>query len=189
MSIFSFLKILLGGGINATSEELLHLFVGQTYPPDQFLDLVAELQRRQGKQPNSETIFASASACCAAGVIGALSKYKTTLPDEFSANLHSFLIGGWARMYKDSHENASDVEVLRRRILDAFSAISRAATSNPTKDGTASSYHAARKARLLVDPDEASLEEPEVTGFEILIEQKYKTALGFFKTLKRNRRL
>jgi hypothetical protein len=67
--------------------------------------------------------------------------------------------------------------------------LSKAATSNPTQEGTASSYRAARMACLLIDPDEANLQEPEITGFELLIERKYNAALGFFKTLRCNRRL
>jgi hypothetical protein len=189
VSIMSFLRILFGKGINATSEELLELFVAQTYPAQQLLDVVAELQRRRGIPVDTEAIFASASACCAVAVVGVAYKFKASLLGHSSENLHAILVQGWAETYKSSHQTGSSVEDLRRRILNAFGALSKAATRNPTPQGQASSYHAARMASLLIDPDEANLDETKVLAFATLMEQKYKSALGFFDTLSRNNRL
>jgi hypothetical protein len=186
MAFFNFLKILFGGGIDATWEELLEMLIGQTYPGDDFIDLYVS---RKGIATKEDDVFVSASACCSVGVVGAASSYKHVLTDSSLEGLHLSLIGGWVDLYRASHPNAANKESLRRRVLDAFGVLSRAAVNNPTKEGTGSSYHAAKQARLLVDPDESTLEDGEIAGFEILISKKYQTALGFFKTLRRNKRL
>ncbi len=92
-------------------------------------------------------------------------------------------------MYRATHPNASSVEILQKSILDAFGVISRAARNNRTNEGPASGYHAAKQARLLIDPDESTLEEGEIAGFGILISKRHQTATGFFNTLRRNKRL
>lgn len=186
MAFMTFLKTLFGGGIDARLEELLEMLIGQTYPGDDFIDLYASARSLTTKK---EDVFVSASACCSVGVVGAMSQYKHIFTGSGGDNIHISLIEGWVEIYRASKPTASSVEILRRRILDAFGVISRAAINNPTKEGTGSSYHAARQARLLVDPDESTLKEGEIAGFEILITRKYQTALGFFKTLKRNKRL
>jgi hypothetical protein len=186
VAFFSFLKILFGGGIDATSEELLEMLNGQTYPGDDFIDLYVSII---GIATKEEDVFVSASACCSVGVIGAMSQHKHIFAGSGGDNLHVSLIEGWVDRYRASHPNASSADILQRRILDAFGVISRAAINNPTKEGTGSSYHAARQARLLIDPDESSLKEGQIAGLEILISKKYQTALGFFKTLQRNKRL
>jgi hypothetical protein len=186
VAFLTFLSVLFGRGINATSEELLEMLIGQTYPGNDFIDLYVS---RKGIATKEEDVFVSASACCSVGVVGAASSYKHVLTDSSLEGLHLSPIGGWVDMYRASHQNATSKESLRRRILDAFGVLSRAATKNRTKEGTASVYHAAREARLLIDPDESSLEEGEIAGFEILISKKHQAATGFFKTLGRNKRL
>jgi hypothetical protein len=186
VAFLTFLSVPFGRGINATSEELLEMLIGQTYPGNDFIDLYVS---RKGIATKEEDVFVSASACCSVGVVGAASSYKHVLTDSSLEGLHLSLIGGWVDLYRASHPNAANKESLRRRVLDAFGVLSGAATKNRMKDGTASVYHAARQARLLIDPDESSLEEGEIAGFEILISKKYQTAIGFFKALGRNKRL
>jgi hypothetical protein len=186
MAFMRFLKILFGGGIDASSEELLAMLVGQTYPGN---DFVGAYVSAKGLVMKEEAVFVSAAACCSLGVIGATSEFKSLFTDSDREKLHLSLIRRWSEMYRETHPHASSTEILRKSILDAFGAILRAARNNRNKEGAASGYHAAKQARLLIDPDESTLEEGEIAGFEILISKKKETAIGFFETLRRNKRL
>lgn len=161
--------------------EQLHAFlVGQMYPQQQVIDVVSK-----GSDP--DTAFVVTAACSASALWAAMCVVLDHIPRETIERIHVSVIHDLTEMYKEENQTTLSLEELRARIINAWSRIWEAGTAQQDSSGRASRQHIVQAACRLVN--QGQLDQAKVAALETLLEQKYLTAEGHWRMLKRNRQV